>query len=145
MASKDETIAGNPILRALFQTGLYKRSQGRMMRQMTFAALALGCALGCWRLMVYLEPYGRRELQYLVPAALLALGLWICYRAVNVPQFADFLIAVEAEMNKVSWPTRDVLFRSTFVVMFTIFFLALTLFLYDFFWSYLLTFLGVTS
>jgi preprotein translocase subunit SecE len=48
-------------------------------------------------------------------------------------------------MNKVSWPTRDVLFRSTFVVMFTIFFLALTLFLYDFFWSYLLTFLGVTS
>ena len=36
--------------------------------------------------------------------AVLAFGLWLGYRIVNVPQFADFLIAVEAEMNKVSWP-----------------------------------------
>ncbi len=33
-------------------------------------------------------------------------GLWLCFRLVNMPRFADFLIAVEAEMNKVSWPTR---------------------------------------
>ena len=36
---------------------------------------------------------------------LLAAGLWASYRLVNVPAVADFLIAVEAEMNKVSWPT----------------------------------------
>ena len=32
---------------------------------------------------------------------------------VNLPVFADFLIAVEAEMNKVSWPTRGELFRGS--------------------------------
>jgi preprotein translocase subunit SecE len=48
-------------------------------------------------------------------------------------------------MNKVSWPTRDVLFRSTAVVMFTIFALAVILFCYDLIWSRLLYYLGVTA
>ena len=43
---------------------------------------------------------------------LASLGLWVAFRLVNMPAFADFLIAVEAEMNKVSWPTRGELFRS---------------------------------
>ena len=34
-----------------------------------------------------------------------------------MPAFADFLIAVEAEMNKVSWPTRTELFRGSMVVI----------------------------
>ena len=34
-----------------------------------------------------------------------------------MPAFADFLIAVEAEMNKVSWPTRHELIRASMVVM----------------------------
>ncbi len=34
----------------LFQLGLYKRSQGRITRQVTFAALMLTVALGAWRL-----------------------------------------------------------------------------------------------
>ena len=43
-------------------------------------------------------------LRFGLPALLLAAGWWISYRIVNFPAFADFLIAVEAEMNKVSWP-----------------------------------------
>ena len=31
----------------------------------------------------------------------------------NMPRFADFLIAVEAEMNKVSWPSKAELIRSS--------------------------------
>lgn len=142
--AKEENFAMNPFLRALFQGGLYKRSQGRVTRQTTFAVLAVTCALGVWRLSVLLEPRGR-AVQFLVPGALLAIGLWVSFRVVNVPRFADFLIAVEAEMNKVSWPSRDVLFRSSFVVMFTIFFLATLLFLYDLLWSQLLVLLGVTA
>ena len=34
----------------MFQSGLYKRSQGRITRQVTFAALAVGFAVGWWRL-----------------------------------------------------------------------------------------------
>jgi preprotein translocase subunit SecE len=62
---------------------------------------------------------------------------------VNIPQFADFLIAVEAEMNKVSWPSRGELVRSAAVVIFVIFLLATVLFAYDLIWRQLFVFIGV--
>jgi len=62
---------------------------------------------------------------------------------VNVPGFADFLIAVEAEMNKVSWPTRAELYRSSVVVLVTIFVLAMVLFVFDFFWGWVFKILGI--
>ena len=57
--------------------------------------------------------YGR----YVVPMVVVFGGLWLAFRLVNIPRFADFLIAVEAEMNKVSWPTRAEMFRSSMVVI----------------------------
>ena len=125
MAKENSVV--NPFLRELFQLGVYKRSQGRLTRQATFAVLAITLALGAWRLSVQLADRGK-VFELIVPAVVLALGVWICFRLVNLPKFADFLIAVEAEINKVSWPAHDVLFRSSFVVMFTIFFLAAILF-----------------
>ena len=74
-------------------------------------------------------------LHFLIPAALLALSLWVCYRLVNVPAFADFLIAVEAEMNKVSWPTRPELFRASAVVLVVIFAMMLYLAACDLVWG----------
>jgi len=69
---------------------------------------------------------------YVVPFALLAGGLWASFRVVQFPPFADFLISVEGEMNKVSWPARGELLRASVVVMFVIFFLAFILFAYDY-------------
>ncbi|MDY0168983.1 MAG: preprotein translocase subunit SecE [Thermoguttaceae bacterium] len=121
-------------LRELVQTGIYKRSQGRITRQITFAAIALTVAIGCWRLSENLDQL-RPELRFGIPAVLLALSAWIAYRIVNFPNFADFLIAVEAEMNKVSWPTRSELIRASLVVLITIFVLATVLTIFDLFWS----------
>ena len=42
---------------------------------------------------------------------------WLIFRLVQYPPFADFLIATEAEMNKVSWTSRDDLNRATTVVL----------------------------
>ena len=53
------------------------------------------------------------------------------FRLVNMPPFADFLISVEAEMNKVSWPTRASCFAASLVVIVVIFLLAAILFAYD--------------
>ena len=58
-------------------------------------------------------------------------------------RFADFLIAVEAEMTKVSWPTRSELIRSSLVVIVTIVGFAVLLWFYDAFWSLLLRHLGL--
>ena len=74
------------------------------------------------------------------PALSVALGtlgaaLWAGFRLIQFPVFADFLISVEAEMNKVSWPTRSELMKASGVVIFVIFFLAIVLFAYDFVWK----------
>jgi preprotein translocase subunit SecE len=117
-------------MRELFSFGLYKRNQGRIARQATFAALAIVVALGGWSLSAYFQEMGKAW-QYYIPMALVALGLWASFRVVNVPGFADFLISVEGEMNKVSWPSRGELFRASVVVILVIFFLAGLLYLYD--------------
>jgi preprotein translocase SecE subunit len=82
-------------------------------------------------------------LRFLIPGLLLILGLWVSYRVVNLPALADFLIAVEAEMNKVSWPTRGELFRASTVVLILIFALAFILTACDLFWKELLTLLQI--
>ncbi len=122
----------------LVHVGIYKRSQGRITRQITFASLALVIALGLLRLSSMLAGKGL-EYQFALPGVLLLAGLWASYRLVNVPGVADFLIAVEAEMNKVSWPTRMELFRASMVVLIMIFALALILAGYDIFWKVLLS------
>ena len=95
------------------RVGVYKRNQGRIVRQVTFAAMALALLIGLWRMILLLRGYGDScppWLCYGLPAVLAVVGLWAAYRSVNLPAFADFLIAVEAEMNKVSWPSRGELF-----------------------------------
>jgi preprotein translocase subunit SecE len=124
----------------LFQLGVYKRNQGRIIRQITFAALMLTVALGAWRVS---ELAHRQAFKYAVPLAIAVIGGWIVYRLVNLPRFADFLIAVEAEMTKVSWPTRSGLIRSSIVVIVTIVGFAVLLWFYDTFWGFLLHHLGL--
>jgi preprotein translocase subunit SecE len=125
------------IFQELFSAGIYKRSQGRITRQVTFAALAVGLSLGFFRLYQTLDGNIGREyfgLAFWLPGLLGLAGLWVSYRAVNLPGFADFLIAVEAEMNKVSWPTRSELFRASMVVLICIIVLAVILYSFDIFW-----------
>jgi preprotein translocase subunit SecE len=127
--------------REMFSFGIHRRQQGKIARQVTFGALAATIGAGCWRLSEFL--IGGPFWQVGFPMVLFAIGSWFAYRLVNYPPFADFLINVEAEMVKVSWPTRTELFRSSVVVMLTIFGLAAILALYDVIWRELLTLLGV--
>jgi preprotein translocase subunit SecE len=142
--AKEKNLTVSPFFREFFQLGFYKRSQGRIARQVTFASLLIVILLGAWRLSVFQINAGR-GMQFAVPVALGALGIWLAFRLVNIPSFADFLIAVEAEMNKVSWPTRGELVRSSLVVIFCIFFLAAVLFGFDLFWRYLLHVLRIVD
>ena len=131
-------------IQELFHAGLYKRTQGRITRQVTAAALMIVLAMGCWRLQQTLLDVGRL-VSYVVPGLLFLASLWMAYRLVNLPAFADFLIAVEAEMNKVSWPTRSELFRASAVVLVTIFLLAAILAMFDFAWAGVFRWLGIIS
>ena len=79
----------------------------------------------------------------LIPLAIWAGASWLSYRLVNWPKFADFLIAVEAEMNKVTWPSRQELIRSSIVVIVLILLLTAAISAFDYFWIIVFQVLGV--
>ena len=97
--SKGKAVSQSGFFASLVQTGLYKRTQGRIARQVTFAVFAIGFAMAAWR-MYSTEPFGFNDwfsgAKFLFPGLLLLGGFWLGYRIVNMPKFADFLIAVEA-------------------------------------------------
>jgi len=157
--------AGTTLWRDLLSLAVYKRNQGKVARQVTFAALAITIATGVWRLSQLLPAWfaaageatlaaggsGAADLgpdlgvvRFLLPGLLLAAGMWLAFRLVNYPPFADFLIAVETEMTKVSWPSFDEVVRSSAVVIFLIFALAAILAAYDLFWWFVLRFIQGT-
>jgi len=117
-----ELIAG------MFRSSRYKRNQGRIARQLTFFAMAATVAIGAWRISSAADDNLGR---YIVPLTVLAVGAWAAFRIVNIPRFAEFLISVENEMNKVSWPSRGELYRASLVVIVVIFLLTAILFTYD--------------
>jgi len=147
---ENQTVGGN-LWSDLLSFSVYKRNQGRFARQATFAAIGLALAIGVWRLSQLLPLWlssnpafssaGSADLgvvRFLLPALLLAVGLWFVFRLVNLPRFADFLIAVESEMAKVSWPSGSEVARSSAVIIFLIFALAAILAAYDLFWWFVL-------
>jgi preprotein translocase subunit SecE len=138
----NETSTGAGMIQEFFRFGLYKRNQGQIARKATFFGFAIIVALGAWTLSKDLggvvgdnpnwSVMQQNVVKYFIPLAVLAVGLWASFRVIQMPTFADFLISVEGEMNKVSWPSRGELFRASLVVMLVIFFLAALLFGYDF-------------
>jgi preprotein translocase subunit SecE len=128
----------------LSRAGLYKRNQGRVVRQGTFAAIVAFTLFGVWRLHGTLGSWGfETSWQIGIPAVIFALAVWAAYRLMNFPEVADFLIAVEAEMRKVTWPSRAELIRSCVVVLVTMFTLAFCLTVYDFVWASFLRWTGI--
>lgn len=75
----------------------------------------------------------------LAPLLLAGVVFWFAWRLVNWPVFADFLIATEAEMNKVSWTTRKRLVQDTIVVLVTVVLLTAFLFGIDLLWFRILS------
>ncbi len=116
----------------LFQLRLFKPKQGRHARQWTLIAIGVMLAAGAWSLKNWLEGETSSPAVTIgVPLAVLAVTGWAAFRLIQFPKFAEFLIAVEAEMGKVSWPSQAELMKASSVVIFVIFGLAALLFLYD--------------
>ncbi len=140
-----------------FSSARYKASQGLRVRRATMLGLLVVAWAGVYALyshgtlntatpdwavrvpftdaLIYLLP----DVKLTLPLLLAALSLWVAYRVVNLPVFADFLIATEAEVNKVSWPTRRSVIQDTIVVLVTVLLLTVFLFVVDLAWGWLLS------
>lgn len=119
------------LLQELFKTGMYKKKQGKICRVVTAISIFILIAAGIYQLYNSVLAGNGALMVYAVPLLLVALDAWVSYRAVNFARFADFLIQVEAEMRKVSWPGKDELIRSSAVVIVVMFMFTILLFGYD--------------
>ncbi|HWE40415.1 MAG TPA: preprotein translocase subunit SecE [Isosphaeraceae bacterium] len=132
-----------PFLENLLRSDIYKPRQGARARTWTAVALGVLTAVGLLRLNEVLdESYGRATRAGLVGGLAVVLG-WLIYRVVNFSPFADFLGDTQAEMNKVSWTSKEDLYRATMVVLTTVLLMSIFLFTVDQVWVTLLKFIGV--
>jgi preprotein translocase subunit SecE len=122
---------------------IYKRGQGRYARTITFvAAMVVGLG-GAAALSRKLEGAVPLVLQFGVPALLfVAVGVFMFWM-VNRQKSADFLIATEGEMKKVSWSSRKEIVGSTKVVIVATFIMAGILYAVDAVFALLFTAMGV--
>jgi preprotein translocase SecE subunit len=145
-----------------FTTTAYKWSQGQRVRRGTILGILILAGCGVYTLLAHRTlgsgsennwvlaiPFTGRavtllpDIQFTVPIVLVLASLWFAYRVVNFPTFADFLIATEAEINKVSWTTGRRLVQDTIVVLVTVFLMTVFLFVVDIAWAKLLSLVGV--
>ncbi len=107
---------------------IYKRGQGKYTRLCSAFAAAIITGLGC------LQLYRRLQAtdiglwaETMVPAGLfVALALLISW-LMNKPSIADFMIAAEGEMKKVSWSSKQEIAVSTMIVIVVVVIMAVLL------------------
>jgi preprotein translocase SecE subunit len=144
-----------------FHANRFKPSQGLRVRRGTLVGLLIVGLCGIWTLIDHKNlsagnwqidaPFSKAlfgqaltvpimfHLNMTMPIVLGVALVWFSWRVVNWPAFADFLIATEAEMNKVSWTTRKRLWQDTAVVLVTVFLMTLFLFVVDYLWIKILS------
>ena len=131
------------LLQSLVSTEIYQWKQGKVLRRSTGAVIALAFVLASQALYhSTLYDLGPSTAWWVV-GLLDIVGLWIAFRVVNYPVFAEFLIDVESEMTKVTWPSWFELQRATVVVLGTMFIFSILLFGYDIAWTKVLELTGV--
>ncbi len=103
------------------------------MRYITFIGVMTIITIGAVRLSSHLEQYRwiNIYLTYGIPAVLVIGAGFFMFWMVNRQKSADFLIATESEMKKVSWSSRKEVVGSTKVVIITTFMMAVILFVVD--------------
>jgi len=104
---------------------IYKRGQGKNTRLWSAFAVATIAGVGCFQLYKKLEATSLNlYAKFIVPAGLF-LGLCcLIFWLINKASLADFMIAAEGEMKKVSWSTRQEIMVSTIIVITVVVFMA---------------------
>jgi preprotein translocase subunit SecE len=116
---------------------IYKRGQGYYTRLCSGLAAGATVAIGCFRLYQKLEGANfvstslKIVVQSLVPLAIFSGFGILIYWLMNKPIIADFMIAAEGELKKVSWSSRKEITASTIVVIGVMLLMSVMLLLVD--------------
>ncbi len=97
---------------------IYKRGQGKNTRLWTGLVCFVIAAYGCVVLHQKLQAATDNVwIETLLPAGVCAVFASLIWWLSNRPSVADFLIAAEGEIKKVSWSSRREIVNSTIVVI----------------------------
>jgi len=112
---------------------IYKRGQGKYTRLSSAFGAALIAGLGCLQLYNKLQATDLGLwAETMIPAGLFVALSLLIFWLVNKPAIADFMIAAEGEMKKVSWSSRKEIAVSTSVVIVVVILVAVLLGVTDF-------------
>jgi preprotein translocase SecE subunit len=113
---------------------IYKRGQGKYTRLCSAFAMAIVIGLGCLQLYYVLEAASwgisykaSMWIATMVPAGLFVILTLLVFWLVNKHKVADFLIAAEGEMKKVSWSSKQEIAVSTLIVIIVVIIMAILL------------------
>jgi len=109
---------------------IYRKTQGRWTRLGTVAAVGLLVLVGAWYAWQQLDTLSDL-VRTAVPLFIIAVFSYILLRVVNSKKAADFMIATEGEMKKVSWSSKKEIIGSTKVVIVVLLIMAAILALVD--------------
>jgi len=122
---------------------IYKRGQGKYTRLATAFGGLIIAGSGCMQLYKKLDAHDLSMwVETMIPVGLFGVLGGLVFVLVNKVTIADFMIAAEGEMKKVSWSSRAEIMVSTFIVIMFVFLMALLIggsdFLFFQFFSWLL-------
>ena len=113
---------------------IYKRGQGKYTRLCSAFAVGIVVGLGCLQFYDEIEATSwiennntRMWVATMVPTAMFMILSLLVFWLVNKVRVADFLIAAEGEMKKVSWSSKQEIAISTFIVIVVVLIMAFLL------------------
>jgi preprotein translocase subunit SecE len=118
---------------------IYKRGQGYYTRLVSALTAFAIIAIGSYVLWQKLTVFGNPWIEIFVPIGVCAAFSLLVFWVVNHPKIADFMIAAEGELKKVSWSSRSEIIASTMVVIGVVISMSALLFLADFFFQFMMT------
>ena len=113
---------------------IYKSGQGYWTRTLTAigaGTLVVTGALWLWAQMDRIDSENRIYYQSGTAVAMIAFFGILLFWLLNKPNVADFMIATEAEMKKVNWPSKKQVIELTWVVICGTILMASLLFVVD--------------
>jgi preprotein translocase subunit SecE len=120
---------------------IYKSGQGYWTRMLTAIGastiVAAGLAFAWSELNVIRDDAVRMYTQAGVCVGVLIAFALLAWHLLNKPTLVDFMIATEAEMKKVNWPSRREIVGSTIVVIVGTFMLSSVLFIVNLLFGYI--------
>lgn len=109
---------------------IYRKNQGRWTRIGTVAGIGILGVVGAAYMWEKL-PVGWGTYRAIIPLVVILTLAYALFRVVNGKKSADFMIATEGEMKKVSWSSKKEIIGSTKVVIVTLLLMGFIIFLVD--------------